>query len=134
MQSRNSYAFSAAALAIDFPRIVREADESAISDPFQATRPSVIRVTIEGGKVCTLVARSQFEGAARNAGDDAAIKLLTAKQVPVCEALKFCTIEGSDGMHCVTDYETLFTSEWICLLGDFVKEVTNRREVTVEVF
>jgi hypothetical protein len=133
MYARNSYSFSAPALQIDFPRIVQEARETAIeSDDFE-TLPAVIRVGLEGGHVVTLCHRETLKGALLNQTDKIVTRLLEANCLDVNETCQFTTSGGSDGL---LGQDGAFTqeSDWVAFQGDFVKELTNRREVTVEVF
>ncbi len=133
MHARNSYSFSAPAAKIDFSRIVREARETAQESEDFDTLPTVIRVNLEGGHVVTLCHRETLIGALLNQEDKIVTKLLEANCVSVNGELKFTTIGGADGL---LGQDAAFTQDtaWVAFQGDFVKDLTNRREVQVEVF
>jgi hypothetical protein len=133
MNPRNTYKFSVPAAHIDFQRIVREARETAIeSDDFE-TLPDVIRVNLEGGHVVTLCHRETLIGALLNQKDAVVTDLLEANCISVNDECRFTTIGGSDG---ILGQDAAYThdTDWVAFQGDFVKELTNRREVSVEVF
>jgi len=133
MHARNEYKFSVPAAQIDFPRIVREARETAIeSDAFE-TLSAVIRVNLEGGHVVTLCHRETLIGALMNQKDSVVTKLLEANCVSCNDVCRFTTVGGSDG---ILGQDAAYTQDtpWVAFQGDFVKELTNRREVHVEVF
>jgi len=133
MNPRNSYSFSAPALQIDFPRIVQEARETAIeSDDFE-TLPTVIRVGLEGGHVVTLCHRKTLKSALLNQTVKIVTRLLEANCLDVNKTCQFTT---SGGVDVILGQDAAYTqdTDWVAFQGDFVKELTNRRDVTVEVF
>jgi hypothetical protein len=133
MHARDSYQFSAPALKIDFQRIVDEAtDKAEYSDDFDSI-PSLIRVTVEGGHVVTLAHRQTLIGALLNQDEKTRNKLLDAQCFDLNDTFKFATVQGLDGLF---GQDAAFTqeSDWVAFQGDFVKELSNRRECVVEVF
>lgn len=133
MHARNEYKFSVPAAQIDFQRIVREARETAIeSDDFE-TLPAVIRVNLEGDHVVTLCHRETLIGALLNQKDSVVNDLLEANCISVNDECRFTTIGGDDGL---LGQDAAYTQDrdWVAFQGDFVKALTNRREVSVEVF
>lgn len=132
MQARTDWTFSAAALRVDFPRIVREAEKSVFP------MPAVIRITVDGSgaQVVTLVHREAFEGFIANGDARKVEKVLAAPRLPVDATLRVVSNQGERGVIAyVEDFDSPEgTGDWVAVLGDFVGEVSDRVTIKVEVF
>jgi hypothetical protein len=132
MKTRNEWQFSEAALRVDLPRIVREA-ESAVFP-----LPPVIRVTVDGSgaQVITLAHREAFEGFVRHGESTAVDRVLSCPRLPVDDTLKLASKDGERGViaYVVDPEEPEGDAEWIAILGDHVGALSDRIEIKVEVF
>lgn len=132
MKTRTDWTFSEAALRVDLPRIVREAERAL--NPM----PSVIRVTIDGtgSQVITLVHREAFEGFIMNGEATKVDRVLSAPRLPVDSTLKVVSLEGERGVIAfVPDPECPEgDADWVAVLGDHVGDVSDRVVIKVEVF
>lgn len=131
MKTLQDYQFTDAALRVDFARIIREAEDT------EARRgrklPAVIRVTVNGSGngAQTLVHREAWEGFLSEGEEQTVNRVYKAPRYVVCEHLRVIRVDGSLG---VFGHEDDGSSEWLLILGDFVKELTDRIHVKVEVF
>jgi len=132
MKPRNEWKFSAAALRVDFRRIVREAEAAVFP------MPSVLRITLEGDakQVTTLIHREAWEGFIKHGRPEDVDTVLEAPRFPVDATLCVPLLEGDRGVLGFVDdlYCPEGDAEWIAIQGDFVGVLSDRIEVKVEVF
>lgn len=136
MKNLQEYLFTDAALRVDFPRIIREAEmtEARRFHPL----PCLLRVTINGSgnNVVTLVHRECFEGFVSEGEEQTVNRVMNAPRLPVDRTTKLIRQDGELGVVAfVSDMESPEgDADWIAVLGDFVKEFADRVSVKVEVF
>jgi hypothetical protein len=136
MKTLQDYTFTDAALKIDLPRIIREAEgtEARRGRPL----PCLLRVTINGtgNQVVTLVHRECFEGFVSEGNEQTVARVLNYPRLPVDRSTNVVRLDGELGVIAyVADPESPEGSaDWIAVLGDHVKEFADRVAVRVEVF
>lgn len=136
MKNLQDYTFTDAALRVDFPRIIREAEltEAYLGKPV----PCLLRVTIDGtgNQVVTLVHRECFEGFVAHGNEQTVARVLNAVRLPVDRTIKLYRQDGTLGVGAfVEDFDAPEgDATWIAVIGDFVKEFSDRVSIRVEVF
>lgn len=136
MKTLQDYTFTDAALKIDLPRIIREAERT---ERYRGRpMPCLLRVTVNGtgNQVITLVHRECFEGFVMQGDAQTVARVLKASRLPVAATTKIVRREGDLGVIAYVDdpEDPTGGAEWIAVIGDHVKEFADRVAVRVEVF
>ncbi len=131
MKTLQSYEFTDATLRIDLLRIIREAEGTEVRRG--RSLPAVIRVTVNetGNEVMTLVHRECFEGFTCHGEEQTVNRVVKAPRYSVVPGICVVRKDGDRGVYGPPDDNV---SEWLLLIGDYVKEFTDRIHVKVEVF
>lgn len=136
MKTLQDYKFTDAALKVDFARIIREAEQTE-TRRFRPM-PCLLRVTVNGSgnNVITLVHRECFEGFVAEGDPQTVARVLNYPRLPVDRTLKLIRQDGELGcVAYVADFESPEgDADWIAVLGDHVKELSDRVAIRVEVF